>query len=457
MKIQLTAYKEAFSKLPEGIQAAEVCADLREELLISVKNGEQTGGESFSRTTLYLRASGDRTGTVLTENIDDDPYELMKKAMDGAAYARVENPEPMISGEPFCQITGDDHATVAEVRESASRMEAAAKNQKEVSRILECSLRKTIFARRVLNSLGLDRYQEHTGYLASLSIRIDQQNGSSTEGKAERYVPSLDTLNVEKLAEKALEHAKYRDGGGNLPKVHVPTGSYAAVLSTDVVRNVMITAWMAFTADRLQNKSSAFSASGEEIGSGVLNIVDNPRPQNWSVDYTLDSQGVLCQKKDIVREGKLIHALHTPASAKAGGTEPTGNTGRVAGLSGNTPISAIPIPSCIYIEPGESTVEELLERMGTGIYLTYSLDVFHSINIASGEFSIPCGGIVYENGKAVGTADQLTIAGNLRNLMKDILAVANDLTLEEFMFYHNYSYGGPSILVRELAFAGKSE
>ena len=102
-------------------------------------------------------------------------------------------------------------------------------------------------------------------------------------------------------------------------------------------------------------------------------------------------------------------------------------------------------------------MDDMLQQMGNGIYLTYSLDVFHSINIASGEFSIPCGGILYQDGKPVGTADQLTIAGNLRDLFRDVLAVGNDLTLEEFMFYHNYSYGGPSLLVKELSFSSKQE
>ncbi len=456
MKIQLSAYEKAFSHLPETIHAAEVCADLREELLICVSDGEQTGGESFSRTTLYLRASGQRTGTVLTEDLEEDPYALMEKAMAGAAYARAEKPEPMLSGDKLCQVTGDDSATASQVRQAACAMEKIARELPGVSRVSGCSLRKTTFARRVLNSLGLDRYQAHTGYLATLSIRLDRQGGKTAGGKAEIYVPSLEALDPHLLALKALENAQRQDGGG-LPAVNIPVGKYAAVLSSDVVRNIMITAWMTFTGDRLKNNASAFAACGGDIGSAALNITDNPRPENWSVDYTLDSQGVICAKKPIVRQGKLQNALHTPASAQASGVEPTGNTGRVAGLSGNTPISAISIPSCIYIEPGAHTVEQLLEKMDTGIYLTYSLDVFHSINTASGEFSIPCGGILYEHGKPVGTADQLTIAGNLRDLMKDILAVANDLTVEEFMFYHNYSYGGPSMLVRELAFASKPE
>jgi PmbA protein len=224
------------------------------------------------------------------------------------------------------------------------------------------------------------------------------------------------------------------------------------VLSNQVTRNIMITAWMAFTKERMKSGNSPFRLEQKELASKPVNLVDDPTPAGWSVDYRLDSEGSFCEKTHILRGGVLENPLATLSSGVS-----TGNAGRIAGLSGTTPINLITVPSCIYIEAGESSVQELLREMGDGIYLTYSLDVFHSINIASGEFSIPCGGIVYKDGKPVGTADQLTIAGNLRDLFRDILAVGNDLTLEEFMFYHNYSYGGPSLLVKELSFSSKQD
>lgn len=457
MKIQLSAYEKAFSALPEAVQAAEVCADLREELLIGVREGRQTRGENFSRTTLYLRASGERTGTVLTEKLDDDPYALMEKALEGAACSQAEGPEGYTTGENVCLVTGDDSAGAADLRKAACAMEQAAQSLPGIRCVTRCTVRKTTFARRVLNSMGLDRYQEHTGYLAILAVCGDRGEEQGPEGKAEQYVPCLEQLDCPALAKRALEQSRRLDGGGTLPQVRVPVGKYPAVLSGDVVRNIMITAWMAFTGERLQSGASPFASSNGQVGSPLLHIADDPQPREWSVDYTLDSQGTLCRKRRVVSGGRLTGALHTLRSARAGGQEPTGNAGRVAGLSGVTPVSAIAIPSCIYVEPGERTVESLLEQMGDGIYLTYSLDVFHSINIASGAFSIPCGGVVYRDGKAVGTADQLTIAGNLRELFENIAAVGDDLTLEEFMFYHNYSYGGPSLLVKELAFSSKAD
>lgn len=453
MILDLSSYQTAFAALPQNVKEAEVCADGHEELLIRVAKGLQTGSENFSKTTLYLRATGEQTGTVLTERLDDDPYRLMQQALECAAFSQAEAPEPM-NGEGSCRmLTGDGSAGPDQVLAAACGLEKQALSLPGVAAVEDCFVRKTTLARRVVNSRGLDRFLEHTGYLAAVKVRATRENGPGPIGYAESYVDSIDALDAAALAGKALENADMFDGGGSLSAASVPSGKYAAVLSNQVTRNIMITAWMAFTEERMRTGGSAFPKNPEgPIASGLVSMVDDPAPANWSVDYRLDSEGTLCEKTDILRNGRLEKPLATLASGDS-----TGNAGRIAGLSGTTPISLIPIPSCVYIEAGESSVEDMLQQMGDGIYLTYSLDVFHSINIASGEFSIPCGGIVYRNGKPAGTVDQLTIAGNIRDLFRDILAVGSDLTLEEFMFYHNYSYGGPSLLVRELSFSSKQD
>lgn len=452
MELNLTAYQVAFSNLPTNVKEAEVCADGHEELLIHVSGGVQTGSENFSKTTLYLRATGEKTGTVLTERLSDDPYRLMQLALDCASYSQAEVPETMNEADSCHIVTGDRSAAPAQVLAAACQLERDALALEGVAAVTECFVRKTTLARRVLNSKGLDRFLEHTGYIARVQVKAKRPQGGPI-GMAESYVDSLDALDTKAMAAKALHNADLCDGGGSLVPVSVPSGKHAAVLSNQVTRNIMITVWMAFTEERMRHGNSAFPLDPEgPIASNLVNMVDDPTPENWSVDYRLDSEGTLCRKTDILRNGYLVTPIATLSSG-----ESSGNAGRIAGLSGTTPINLIPIPSCTYIEAGESSLEEMLQQMGDGIFLTYSLDVFHSINISSGAFSIPCGGIVYRDGKPVGTVDQLTIAGNIRDLLKDVLAVGNDLTLEEFMFYHNYSYGGPSLLVKELAFSSKQE
>ena len=207
MILDLKAYQKAFSDLPEGIKEAEVCADGHEELLIRVSGGKQTGSENFSQTTLYLRASGEKTGTVLTQRLSDDPYRLMELAMECAAFSQAEKSEPMNRGENCCIVTGDDTAAPADILEAACRLEAQAAALPGVSSVDGCFVRKTTLARRVVNSHGLDRFLEHTGYLASVSLRAKRENSGSAAGTAESYVDSLSKLDCAALAAKALENA----------------------------------------------------------------------------------------------------------------------------------------------------------------------------------------------------------------------------------------------------------
>ena len=133
-----------------------------------------------------------------------------------------------------------------------------------------------------------------------------------------------------------------------------------------------------------------------------------------------------------MRDGKLVTPLYTLSSAKRLGKTSTGSAGRVAQMTGVTPINITTVPAVIYIEPGANSQIYIVEEMRDGILLTYSLDEIHSINVTSGEFSIPCGGIYYKDGQPVGTVSQMTMAGNLRERFGNIRAVGSDLLLNEF-------------------------
>jgi PmbA protein len=394
---------------------------------------------------------------VISENLEEDAYALIGQALECAAHSQAREPEAFhAEGETLRMVTGEDRWGLRHLQEAARELSQAALGMPGVGAVEEISLRKIAYARRVLNSWGLDRYLENTYYSATLSLRPKRAKGGSPLGQVTALASSLDCLELSKLASVALVEANRIDGGGNLSQIALPSGRYPAVLANAVAKNIMITAWQAFTGANLLSGASAFPLKPDlQVGSPSLSIIDDPRPAGWGANWCLDSEGTMCCKKDIVKQGRLVTPLHTLESAKRAGHAPTGNAGRVALLSGVTPINLIAIPSCIYIEPGSDSPEKLLERMGDGVYLTYSLDVFHSINISSGEFSIPCGGVHFRGGRPVGTVDQLTIAGNLKQLFADILAAGNDLALEEFMFYKNYCYGGPSLLLKGLSFTSE--
>ena len=97
---------------------------------------------------------------------------------------------------------------------------------------------------------------------------------------------------------------------------------------------------------------------------------------------------------------------------------------------------------------------ELLEELGDGIYVTNSYDVFHSINIGSGWFSIPCRGTVIKGGIEDRNVTGMTMNGKLTNLFARVMAAGKDLYIEEFL-RKSYCVGAPSLLIEKLQINGK--
>lgn len=241
--------------------------------------------------------------------------------------------------------------------------------------------------------------------------------------------------------EKVLDHE-------DLPYITLPAGTYDAVLSSALVVNVMNTAWQLF-AQRLIDTGASPIKKGDIIGSHKLNINDCATSEWSGYDYTIDGEGVRGPEiLYLVKSGKVTDTLRT---LKQG--ESTGCAGRADLLTANINTELISVPRNICIQCGEHTPEELIDKMMTGIHLTYSMDEFHSINIASGTFSIPCGGVYYENGKAIGRLQQMNICGDLRELFKGIEDVGNDINMRPMWPHNDYCFGGPSLLVRNAHFA----
>ncbi len=456
MKIDLSRFEAAFSALPRGVKAAEVNAELRDCLSVGVKSGRMTGCEANTKTILYLRASdGERSGMVYTERLQDDPALLITAAMAGAEVVQPGKSCFNSSGR-YEYVTGGAGQSSDELLAAAALIEECALATPGVTAVTECEILMTLLARRVINSYGFDSYAENTFFTATLEVEMSRGGGKTVSASIAHTSATLAGLDAKALAAAAAEKACASDRGGELPDVAFPSGMYSAVLTPDVVCSIMTTAWQAFVGTYMRDGATVYPpVPGTKIGPAILNIVDRPSYPGHGYDLRIDCQGTLCQSKHVVEKGLLKTPLLNLESAESLGLPPTGNAGRMPLLSGTTQVNIVTAPSVIYIEPGLNTVSELTAAMGDGIVLTYALDAFHSLNIASGEFSIPCGGIVFKGGKPAGVANQLTMAGNLRDLFMNIRAIANDLKIEEF-FYKNYCYGGPSVLVDGLVFGSMS-
>jgi PmbA protein len=107
----------------------------------------------------------------------------------------------------------------------------------------------------------------------------------------------------------------------------------------------------------------------------------------------------------------------------------------------------------MYLENGTLTEEELLQKAGNGVYIT-SLGGLHAgANAISGDFSLQSSGFKIEDGKKTDYIKSFTVAGNFYELLKNVVALADNCRLPRAM--GSTTFGAPSVLVDGLSVAGK--
>ena len=183
---------------------------------------------------------------------------------------------------------------------------------------------------------------------------------------------------------------------------------------------------------------------GNIIASNFLNIVDNPLLNNGLASTPFDDEGVSTYKKYIIKDGKLVTLLHNLKTANKANTKTTGN-GFKSSYSSVVSVS----PTNLYIESGKKTFEELLYGIKEGVIVTDFAGLHSGTNSITGDFSLAAKGYFIENDKKSYPIEQITVAGNFFELIKNIEDIANDLV------FPLSSIGSPSIKIKSLSIAGK--
>ena len=123
-----------------------------------------------------------------------------------------------------------------------------------------------------------------------------------------------------------------------------------------------------------------------------------------------DAEGVATRERDIVENGRLTGYVLGSYSARRLGLETTGNAGGVHNL---------------LVEPGRFSASELMQQMGTGLLVTEVMG--QGVSIVTGDYSRGAAGFWVENGEIQFAVDEVTIAGNLKDIFLNIEAVGTDV------------------------------
>jgi PmbA protein len=166
---------------------------------------------------------------------------------------------------------------------------------------------------------------------------------------------------------------------------------------------------MSFLLDRL----------GQPIASPAVTIVDDPLRPAGPASRPFDGEGVAQRRRTIVERGTLASYLLDSYSARRLGLRTTGHASRGVG---DAPGAG---PTNFHLTPGPHSPEAIIASVGTGLYVTELIGF--GVNGVTGDYSRGAAGLWIERGELAYPVEEITIAGNLRDMLLAVEMVGNDL------------------------------
>lgn len=192
---------------------------------------------------------------------------------------------------------------------------------------------------------------------------------------------------------------------------------------------------------------------GEEIGSPLVTIVDDPTLPGLHGSHVYDDEGTPCERVEIVKEGHLRTFLHNLETASELGATPTGSA-----RAQNHLCPPIVRMSNTFIVPGNLTPDEIIAGTEHGVYLAFSFGGY--VDTARGQFTLRAERAwMVENGKLTQPLRDVSVSGLLLETLKAVEAVGNDLefwpgTCGKMGQGAPTACGGPTIRIKSLTVGG---
>ena len=294
----------------------------------------------------------------------------------------------------------------------------------------------------ICNSKGLDlSYRNQTSGLIVVGVVSD---GKEMANDFQAKLGNLAQIDADALVKKAVEGAKVKLGGEP-----APTGQYPVVFSPDAMSSLLQVYSSVFSSEAAQKGLSRLGdAEGQVIAAPIVTLVDDPfHPENPE-PINFDAEGSPTHRKNIIEKGVLNTLLYNLKTAAVAGKKTTGNAAK-AGYDAAVGLR----PFTMYLENGDLSEEELLDKAGNGVMIT-SLGGLHAgADPISGDFSLQSAGFMIRDGKKAEYVKSFTVAGNFYDLLKNIVGIADNCQLP--MPFGMTTFGAPSVLVEGLSVAGK--
>ena len=420
----------------QGASAAEAGLSQENGLSVSARLGEVETIEHHCGQGLGITVYfGQRKGSASTTDLSSASIkETVSAACSIARYTSADDysglPEQELLATEFpdfdlnhpWNISVDDAIALAIECEDAARGYHA-----EISNSEGASVNTHQGNHVMGNSLGF--LHGYTSTRHSLSCSVLAQRGDSMQ-RDYWYSVSRNALNLEpagEIGKKAAERALRRLEGRSLSTRQCPV-----LYSAEIASGLLASFIGAISGGNLYRKSSfLLDALDTQVFPSFIHIHEQPHLIGALGSAAYDGEGVATKTRDLVSDGILRSYVLSTYSARKLGLHSTGNAGGVRNLT---------------IDTGALDFQGLLKQLGTGLLVTELMG--QGVNMVTGDYSRGAAGFWVENGEIQYPVEEITIAGNLKDMFKNIIAVGNDVD-----YRGNVRTG--SILVERMSIAGE--
>ena len=433
------AHAKKLGATDAGAEASEGCG-----LSVSVRKGElenvERNRDKSLGVTVYI---GHRRGNASTSDFSEKAIEQTVQAAYDIARFTAEDP---VAGLPDADDIAppETHRDLDLFHPWAITSEEAA----EMAKACEAAAFKT--HRRITNSegAGVSAQQSHFfsahtrgfrgGYASSrhsFSVApIASLPGKNGEMQRDAWYSSMrnaaDLASPEAVGRYAAQRALSRLGSRKIPTTQCPV-LFESTLAAGLLGGFV----QAVSGGSLYRKSSFLLDSlGKMVFPKHIDILEDPFILGGKGSSPFDEEGVRVAPRKVVQGGRVQGYFLSSYSARKLGMKTTGN----AGGSHNLVMTS-------RLTQASDDLDAMLQKLGTGLFVVELMG--QGVNYVTGDYSRGASGFWVENGKIAFPVHEITIAGNLKDMLKGIEAVGADA----------YNYGAKtvgSILINRMKVAG---
>ncbi len=418
-------------------------------------NQVETLKESGSRAVGLRVFIGQRTASTSSSDFSSDSIAHL---VDGAiTLAKITSEDPFAGlpeREEFGQLEGDLKLYFDDVTEQppatrieiARRAEAAAmaydtRIQNSGGADFEAATSHKI----LMNSRGFTgEYRRSYCGFSAVPIAIDEKGGMQRNYWYSNSRSASKLESPEEIGQEAARRTLSRLGARQVKTQKAPV-----VFSPEISRSIIGNIFDAANGDAIYRHATFFADMlGQQVAGENVTVIDDGTLIHRFEDGAsiggfgtspFDGEGLPSRRTVLVENGILKNYAMNTYTARKLGMKSTGNASR--GLAGNPGIGA----GNFYLEPGTLRPDEIIGDVQSGLYVTETMGF--GVNLVTGDYSQGASGVWIENGELTYPVEEITIAGNLKDMYRNIVAIGNDLIFRG-------SSAAPTIRIEGMTIAG---